>query len=180
MHSAYLACEPGCCWPFSPFFWLTCTCSEHGAPHDRSRAIDVVIQNAPEYSMDQYASKVVEKCLKVGGNEFLDRYLDRVCEGRADRPRIPLIDSILPLSPSSRHSSFADDRSCQRPVRQLSGPVDPSARIDWAQRTSCLPHPQAHGVVERKQVWIEGGHALLQSHLQQTGSWTSLADNSLH
>jgi hypothetical protein len=67
--------------------------SEHGAPHDRSRAIDVVIQNAPEYSMDQYASKVVEKCLKVGGNEFLDRYLDRVCEGRPDRPRIPLIDS---------------------------------------------------------------------------------------
>ena len=43
--------------------------------------------------MDQYASKVVEKCLKVGGPEFLDRYLDRVCEGRPDRPRIPLIDS---------------------------------------------------------------------------------------
>jgi hypothetical protein len=71
------------------------TSSEHGAPHDRSRAIDVVIQNAAEYSMDQYASKVVEKCLKIGGAEFLDRYLDRVCEGRADRPRIPLIDSTF-------------------------------------------------------------------------------------
>lgn len=70
--------------------------SEHGAPHDRSRAIDVVIQNAAEYSMDQYASKVVEKCLKIGGTEFLDRYLDRVCEGRSDRPRIPLIDSKFP------------------------------------------------------------------------------------
>jgi hypothetical protein len=77
--------------------WANMHCqSEHGAPHDRSRAIDTVIQNAPEYSMDQYASKVVEKCLKVGGNEFLDRYLDRVCEGRPDRPRIPLIDSMLP------------------------------------------------------------------------------------
>ena len=43
--------------------------------------------------MDQFASKVVEKCLKIGGPEFLDRYLDRVCEGRPDRPRIPLIDS---------------------------------------------------------------------------------------
>lgn len=43
--------------------------------------------------MDQFASKVVEKCLKIGGSEFLERYLDRVCEGRADRPRIPLIDS---------------------------------------------------------------------------------------
>ena len=70
--------------------------SEHGAPADRSRAIDVVIHNAPEYSMDQYASKVVEKCLKIGGAEFLERYLDRVCEGRVDRPRIPLIDSRSP------------------------------------------------------------------------------------
>jgi hypothetical protein len=42
--------------------------------------------------MDQFASKVVEKCLKIGGPEFLSRYLDRVCEGRLDRPRIPLID----------------------------------------------------------------------------------------
>ena len=47
--------------------------------------------------MDQFASKVVEKCLKIGGVDFLERYLDRVCEGRADRPRIPLIDSMLPF-----------------------------------------------------------------------------------
>lgn len=53
--------------------------------------------------MDQFASKVVEKCLKIGGAEFLERYLERVCEGRADRPRIPLIDSNfsprLPIYP---------------------------------------------------------------------------------
>lgn len=52
--------------------------------------------------MDQYASKVIEKCLKIGGNEFLDRYLERVCEGRQDRPRMPLIDSksvILSVNP---------------------------------------------------------------------------------
>ncbi|KAI5787142.1 armadillo-type protein [Geopyxis carbonaria] len=72
--------------------WCIQHICEHGAPHDRNRAIDVVIRNSAEYSMDQYASKVVEKCLKIGGTEFLDRYLDRVCEGRADRPRIPLID----------------------------------------------------------------------------------------
>ena len=40
-----------------------------------------------------FASKVVEKCLKIGGADFLERYLERVCEGRPDRPRIPLIDS---------------------------------------------------------------------------------------
>lgn len=45
--------------------------------------------------MDQYASKVIEKCLKIGNTEFLDRYLARVCEGRPDRPRMPLIDSEL-------------------------------------------------------------------------------------
>lgn len=52
--------------------------------------------------MDQFASKVVEKCLKIGGADFLERYLERVCEGRADRPRIPLIDSRLPLKNETR------------------------------------------------------------------------------
>jgi hypothetical protein len=72
--------------------WCIQHICEHGAPADRSRAIDHVIRYAAEYSMDQFASKVVEKCLKIGGPEFLSRYLDRVCEGRVDRPRIPLID----------------------------------------------------------------------------------------
>lgn len=72
--------------------WCIQHVCEHGAPADRSRAIDHVIRYAAEYSTDQFASKVVEKCLKIGGPEFLGRYLDRVCEGRPDRPRIPLID----------------------------------------------------------------------------------------
>jgi hypothetical protein len=72
--------------------WCIQHICEHGAPGDRSRAIDHVIHFATEYSMDQFASKVVEKCLKISGPEFLGRYLDRVCEGRMDRPRIPLID----------------------------------------------------------------------------------------
>ncbi|EJT70396.1 pumilio-family RNA binding repeat protein [Gaeumannomyces tritici R3-111a-1] len=72
--------------------WCIQHICEHGAPADRSRAVDHVIRYAAEYSMDQFASKVVEKCLKIGGPEFLTKYLDRVCEGRIDRPRIPLID----------------------------------------------------------------------------------------
>lgn len=73
--------------------WCIQHICEHGAPQDRSRAIDHVLRYATEYSMDQFASKVVEKCLKIGGSDFLERYLERVCEGRQDRPRIPLIDS---------------------------------------------------------------------------------------
>ncbi|UNI20034.1 hypothetical protein JDV02_006164 [Purpureocillium takamizusanense] len=72
--------------------WCIQHICEHGAPPDRSRAIDHVIRYAAEYSTDQFASKVVEKCLKIGGTDFLGRYLDRVCEGRRDRTRIPLID----------------------------------------------------------------------------------------
>ncbi|KAJ5635444.1 uncharacterized protein N7484_008757 [Penicillium longicatenatum] len=72
--------------------WCIQHVCEHGAPHDKSRAIEHVLHHAVEYSMDQFASKIVEKCLKIGGPEFLDRYLSRVCTGRADRPRMPLID----------------------------------------------------------------------------------------
>ncbi|KAL8943785.1 MAG: hypothetical protein Q9211_000868 [Gyalolechia sp. 1 TL-2023] len=72
--------------------WCIQHICEHGAPQDRSRAIDHVLRYSTEYSMDQFASKVVEKCLKIGSSEFLERYLERVCEGRPDRPRIPLID----------------------------------------------------------------------------------------
>jgi hypothetical protein len=35
---------------------------------------------------------VVEKCLKIGGSDFLDRYLAVITTARPDRPRIPLID----------------------------------------------------------------------------------------
>ncbi|KAL9045002.1 MAG: hypothetical protein Q9214_001902 [Letrouitia sp. 1 TL-2023] len=73
--------------------WCIQHICEHGAPADKSRAIEHVLLYATEYSVDQFASKVVEKCLKIGGSEFLGRYLERVCEPRQGRPRIPLIDS---------------------------------------------------------------------------------------
>ncbi|KAL3470406.1 armadillo-type protein [Aspergillus californicus] len=72
--------------------WCIQHICEHGAPHDKSRAIEHILLWAVDYSMDQFASKIVEKCLKIGGSDFLDRYLSRVCTGRTDRPRMPLID----------------------------------------------------------------------------------------
>ena len=93
--------------------WCIQHICEHGLPADRSRAIDHVLRYATEYSMDQFASKVVEKCLKIGGADFLERYLDRVCEGRADRPRIPLIDSKSPTSPIPASLTLASVASDQ-------------------------------------------------------------------
>ncbi|KAH8691105.1 Pumilio-family RNA binding repeat domain protein [Talaromyces proteolyticus] len=72
--------------------WCIQHICEHGATHDKNRAIEHILHWSADYSMDQFASKVVEKCLKIGGPEFLDRYLARICTGRADRPRMPLID----------------------------------------------------------------------------------------
>ncbi|EAW14668.1 Pumilio-family RNA binding repeat-containing protein [Aspergillus clavatus NRRL 1] len=72
--------------------WCIQHICEHGAPHDKNRAIEHILLRSVDYSMDQFASKIVEKCLKIGGSDFLDRYLSRVCTGRTDRPRMPLID----------------------------------------------------------------------------------------
>lgn len=72
--------------------WCIQHICENGAPHDRSRAIDHILSHAGEYSMDQFASKVIEKCLKTCGEDFLDTYLARVCTAEGGRPRVPLVD----------------------------------------------------------------------------------------
>lgn len=121
--------------------WCIQHICEHGAPHDRSRAIEHILLRAVDYSMDQFASKIVEKCLKIGGSEFLDRYLSRVCTGRADRPRMPLIDSKLNVPFSNLYflrSSFllllfhchpttarcSLSYSCRRSIWKLSDSMD--------------------------------------------------------
>ena len=102
--------------------WCIQHICEHGSPSDRSRAIDHVLRFAQEYSMDQFASKVVEKCLKIGGTDFLDRYLDRVCEARTDRPRMPLIDSKYATN-TKKDFDILTRCSLWRPIRQLPDPV---------------------------------------------------------
>ena len=125
--------------------WCIQHICEHGLPADRSRAIDHVLRYATEYSMDQFASKVVEKCLKIGGVDFLERYLERVCEGRADRPRIPLIDS----KSGKPHRGPADrDSSCKRSVWKLSYPVHPDACEPKSPRHCCLSHPVSGALVK--------------------------------
>ncbi|KAK5101226.1 hypothetical protein LTS08_004833 [Lithohypha guttulata] len=72
--------------------WCIQHLCEHSAPPDKRRVIDHILVNAYGYSIDQYASKVVEKCLKIGRIDFLDRCLNVITTAHPDRPRIPLID----------------------------------------------------------------------------------------
>lgn len=72
--------------------WCIQHLCEHSAPPDKRRVIDHILIHAYSYSIDQYASKVVEKCLKISGIEFLDRYLNVITTAHPERPRIPLID----------------------------------------------------------------------------------------
>ncbi|CCX35443.1 Putative uncharacterized protein [Taphrina deformans PYCC 5710] len=68
---------------------------EHGAEEDREKALDVVMNNAVDYSVDQYASKVIEKAIKSGDTTILARYLSALVnlpENDRIRPRVPLID----------------------------------------------------------------------------------------
>ncbi|KAF1810086.1 ARM repeat-containing protein [Eremomyces bilateralis CBS 781.70] len=72
--------------------WCIQHICEHGATADKAAAVDHVLANAKDYSLHQYGSKVVEKCLKINANNFIDRYLEIVSEPREDRVRMPLID----------------------------------------------------------------------------------------
>lgn len=122
--------------------WCIQHICEHGAPIDRNRAIEHIILNAADYSTDQFASKIVEKCLKVCGSNFLDRYLSRVSTGRSDRPRMPLVDSMYkpvdPFVPFPRQIfNTKSYTSCWRSVRQLFDPVDPLERWSTSTRARC-------------------------------------------
>ncbi|KAE9988096.1 hypothetical protein EG328_000566 [Venturia inaequalis] len=73
--------------------WCIQHICEHGNPYDSMAAVNAILAKASEYSMDQYASKVIEKLLKIGGDEFLERYLKAVTSrSSATNPRMPLID----------------------------------------------------------------------------------------
>lgn len=52
-----------------------------------------MIDEGVQLSTDQFASKVVEKALRIGGEEFLSKFIKRVSTASyTQRPRMPLID----------------------------------------------------------------------------------------
>jgi hypothetical protein len=60
---------------------------------DRELAFQTVLDEAIQLSMDQFASKVVEKALRIGGQQFLIKFIDRISTITCShRPRMALID----------------------------------------------------------------------------------------
>ncbi|KAI9247683.1 armadillo-type protein [Phascolomyces articulosus] len=60
---------------------------------DREHAFSVVLEHAAGLSMDQFASKVVEKALRTGGPVFLEQFMEKImCKQNAQQRREPLMD----------------------------------------------------------------------------------------
>lgn len=73
--------------------WVIQHMVECAAEPVRERVVTLVLDKSPMYSTDQYASKVVEKLLKMGDKTVIQRFLDKVTTAQGNgRPRIPLID----------------------------------------------------------------------------------------
>ncbi|KAI9247373.1 armadillo-type protein [Helicostylum pulchrum] len=60
---------------------------------DRETAFQTVIKEAVTLSMDQFASKVVEKALRIGGEQFMTKFIKRISTvSCSHRPRMALVD----------------------------------------------------------------------------------------
>ncbi|KAI8096223.1 armadillo-type protein [Halteromyces radiatus] len=60
---------------------------------DREKAFNMVLERGIQLSMDQFASKVVEKALSIGGPDYMAKFIHHIStESRSHRPRIALID----------------------------------------------------------------------------------------
>ena len=66
--------------------WVIQHVLEHGAPADRSYLLRVVARNLKEMAADQYASKVVEKAMRVAPRRELSEMVEACisCNGGRD------------------------------------------------------------------------------------------------
>ncbi|CAO0797412.1 unnamed protein product [Mucor circinelloides] len=74
--------------------WVVQHVLEHAEKSDdREKAFQVVINESVQLSMDQFASKVVEKALRIGGQQFMKKFIHYISSNNANcRPRMALID----------------------------------------------------------------------------------------
>ncbi|KAI8984471.1 armadillo-type protein [Mycotypha africana] len=75
---------------------------------DRERAFEIVIKEAVQLSTDQFASKVVEKALRIGGNQFLARFIKRITTNTSIKH-----DTVSHTTPSQHRIGIMDIASDQ-------------------------------------------------------------------
>ncbi|KAK1141996.1 hypothetical protein N8T08_008319 [Aspergillus melleus] len=149
--------------------WCIQHICEHGAPHDKNRAVEHIVLWAVDYSMDQFASKIVEKCLKIGGSEFLDRYLAREAHGLTPRIEVRLTRSHVMLQPISYNTPRArcQDNMEHALVAEINGipVIHHSAKEAYGKlvlpskkRINYLLRIKLHGVL-----YLDPGQAVFQS-----------------
>lgn len=57
---------------------------EHGTAAEQNHIMDVVLNNSFIMSIDQYASKVVEKCVKVTSKKNLQQFVEEIIKTPLD------------------------------------------------------------------------------------------------
>ncbi len=58
---------------------------EHGSQSEQSKIIQIVFEHSFSMSIDQYASKVVEKCVKIAPKKDLYRFVDQIIASEPGR-----------------------------------------------------------------------------------------------
>lgn len=74
--------------------WVIQHILEHAEKNsDRERAFQIVIEEGVQLSTDQFASKAVEKALRIGGEQFMTKFIKKISTNHThNRPRAALID----------------------------------------------------------------------------------------
>jgi pumilio RNA-binding family len=68
---------------------------EHGAEQDRARALSLIVTSLHLYGTDAQALKSIDKAIKCGGSEVLDKLVNRLCEPGTGKRRAMLVDLAL-------------------------------------------------------------------------------------
>ncbi|KAJ2997413.1 hypothetical protein HDV02_005542 [Globomyces sp. JEL0801] len=74
--------------------WVTQHLLEHGTIAEQNHITSVVLDNVYSMSVDQYASKVVEKCVKIASKRDLQQFVDEILRNQPDRD-CPYILSMM-------------------------------------------------------------------------------------
>lgn len=68
---------------------------EHGAEQDRARALSLILTSLHTYGTDAQALKSIDKAIKCGGSDVLEKLVNRLCEPGTSKRRAMLVDLAL-------------------------------------------------------------------------------------